>query len=307
MAHLYGGNILLVDLDKGEITREPTSRYAEDFLGGRGINIKLFYDHIARGADPMSSENVLVFGVGPLGGTAVSAARTEVTAKSPETGYLGSSNFGGFFGGELKYAGYDNLLIKGKSSRPVYLWVHNDEVEIKDAGEYWGKDVYQTQDMLRRDLENPEVQIACIGPAGENLVRFASIVHGLGNSAFRTGMGMVMGSKNLKAVVVRGTHPITMADPVKYLELANDYRRRVFANPEDVRISTSGIAPYQDDSSLTDWEKNIGIMPWLKNKKPPSMVAVTKVLPFKRTGCQGCPIQCFELYEKDGVGRGAAT
>jgi aldehyde:ferredoxin oxidoreductase len=308
MSYLYAGNILIVDLSSGKITKEPTSKYADEFLGGRGINMKLFYDHVARGIDPLSAENVLVFGVGPLASTGAAAARTEVTAKSPETGYLGSSNFGGYFGGELKYAGYDHLVFKGKAERPVYLWIHNDQVEIRDAGAYWGKDTFQTQEMIRRDLENPEIQVACIGPAGEHVVRFASIRHGIGDTGHRTGMGAVMGSKNLKAVVVRGTHSITVADPVKFLELVEEYKNRLKADPKTVEISTRGITPHMDHGPQgPDWEIASSVLPWLKGKKAPSTVAVTKVLPYKRTGCQACPIQCFELYEKEGAGRGAFT
>lgn len=220
MAHLYGGNILLVDLDSKKITKEPTGKYTDAFLGGRGINIKLFVDRVEKGIDPLGPENVIVFGVGPLGGTTLSSGRTEVTAKSPETNFLGQSNFGGFWGGELKYAGYDHVVIKGKADTPVYLWIHNDRIEIKDAGAYWGHDAYETQDMIRRDLGEPEVKIACIGQAGENLVRFATIQHELGNSAGRTGMGAVMGSKKLKAIAVRGTNELTVADPERLLNLA---------------------------------------------------------------------------------------
>lgn len=198
MAHMYGGQILLVDLSRGEITKESTSNYTNSFLGGRGINIKLLYDHIQRGVDPLSPENIIVFGVGPLGGTTIHSGRTEVTAKSPQTGQLGSSNFGGFWGPELKYAGYDHVVFKGKAEKPSYLWIYNDQVEIRDAGAYWGKDTYKTQEMMRQDLENHEFKIACIGQAGENLVRFATIQHELGHAGGRTGLGAVMGSKKFE-------------------------------------------------------------------------------------------------------------
>src|SRR3989304_7596918 len=125
---LYAGTILKIDLSTGEIGREPTGSYAGSFLGGRGINIKLFWDHITPGVDALSPGNILVLGVGPLGGTTISGARTEVTAKSPETGFLGSTNFGGFFGSELKFAGYDHLVISGKAEKPAYLWIDNDQV-----------------------------------------------------------------------------------------------------------------------------------------------------------------------------------
>ena len=212
MSYMYGGTILRVDLSEGKISREPTAPYAADFLGGRGINIKLLYDETPAGTDPLDPASLLAFGAGPLCGTQVPGGRVEVTAKSPETGLLGTSNFGGSFGPELKYAGYDNIVITGKADKPVYLWIYNDEVEIRDASHLWGKDTYQTQDIIRSEL-GPDFKIACIGPAGENLVHFATIQHELRHGAGRTGMGAVTGSKNLKAIAVRGTQGIALADP----------------------------------------------------------------------------------------------
>ncbi|MBW2370688.1 MAG: aldehyde ferredoxin oxidoreductase, partial [Deltaproteobacteria bacterium] len=305
MAHLYGGNILLVDLSRGEITKEPTSQYTRSFLGGRGINIKLFYDHIQKGIDPLSAENILVFGVGPLGGTTLSSGRTEVTAKSPETGLLGSSNFGGFWGGELKYAGYDHIVIKGKADRPSYLWINNDQVEIRDAGAYWGKDAYQTQELIRQNVGNLDVKIACIGQAGENLVRFSTIQHELGNAAGRTGMGTVMGSKNLKAIVVRGTNQLTVADPEKFLDHAAQLFEIIKNHPECRRLSEEGVAPFQEEAADPDFLK--AAVKGCNVDKMPSMLAIAKSQPSKRTGCQGCPVQCMELFQVDGVGKGAIS
>ena len=213
MQNLYGGAILRVDLSSGKITKTPTAEYADDFIGGRGINIKLLYDHNPPGVDSLSPENTLIFGVGPLGGTSIATGRTEVTARSPETGFLGSSNFGGFFGSEFKFAGYDHIVLTGQAEKPVYLWIENERVEIRDAAAIWGKDSYETQDLIRKELNNPDAKILCIGPAGEKRVRFATLQHGLGHGAGRTGMGAVMGSKNLKAIAVRGTGSLKIARP----------------------------------------------------------------------------------------------
>ena len=230
MPNMYGGNILFVDLTKARISKEPTASYSKDFLGSRGINVKILYDEIPPGTDPLDPDSPLIFGMGPLCGTPVPASRVEVTAKSPETGFLGSSNFGGFFGPELKFAGYDHIVISGKADKPVYLWIYNDEVEIRDASHLWGKDTYQTQEIIHSEID-PDVQVACIGPAGENLVSFATIQHQLKHATGRTGLGAVMGSKNLKAIVVRGTTGVSLAHPDRYLSLVEDIQREMREHP----------------------------------------------------------------------------
>ena len=298
MPNLYAGNILKVDLSSGEITKERTSVYADAFLGGRGINIKLLYDNISRGTDALASGNVLVFGVGPLGGTSLSTGRTEVTAKSPETGLLASANFGGSFGGELKYAGYDHLVLTGKAENPVYILINNDTVEIRDASGVWGKDAYETQDHLRGEAGNPEVKIACIGPAGENLVRFATIQHGLGHATGRTGTGAVMGSKNLKAIVVRGTGGLKIADPVKFLAHAGELKSAIGEHPGLKAFSEEGMSRVQDPDPEEAKER------W--GKPMPSEPAIYDKFKPKRTGCLGCPVQCMDLYQAKELGKGGS-
>ncbi|MBW2369835.1 MAG: hypothetical protein JRH15_18345 [Deltaproteobacteria bacterium] len=163
MQRLYAGHILFVNLSSGKIFKEPTASYSKDFLGGRGINIKLLYDRLPPGTDSLDPENPLIFGVGPLCGTPIPAGRVELTFKSPETGYLGSSNFGGYFGPELKFAGYDNVVITGKAEKPVYLWIYNAQIEIRDASRYWGRVGYCHRNT---DPENPRTnrtRICCRG------------------------------------------------------------------------------------------------------------------------------------------------
>ena len=230
MHHMYGGAILRVDLSEDKISKEPTASYSADFIGGRGINIRLLYDESPPEVAPLDPASPLIFGVGPLCGTPVPASRVEVTAKSPETGFLGSSNFGGVFGPELKYAGYDNIVFTGHADKPFYLWIHNDEVEIRDASHLWGRDTYKTQEIIRSEIDS-DVKVACIGPAGENLVHFATVQSALGHSAGRTGTGGVMGSKNLKAIVVRGTKGINLADPEKYLSIVEELQQELKTDP----------------------------------------------------------------------------
>lgn len=166
--------------------------------------------------DPFSPDNPLIMGAGLLAGSLIFGSRMNISAKSPESGYLGDSNMGGDFGAELVKAGLSHLVIKGKSLKPVYLWIKDGAVEVRDAQEFVGLDTVETQKRIRQELGDEKVQVACIGLAGENLVRYAAIRTGLKNSAARTGLGAVMGSKNLKAVAVRGTLDISVLDPKKY-------------------------------------------------------------------------------------------
>jgi len=172
----------------------------------------------SQGLDAFSPENPLIFGAGLLTGTLGFGSRINITAKSPESGHLGDSNMGGDFGAELVKAGFHHLVITGRSRKPVYLMIKNGEIEIRDAGKLKGLDTVETQRAIRQELGDEKIQVACIGLAGENLVRYAAIRTGMKNSAGRTGMGAVMGSKNLKAIAARGTLDITISDPKNYLQ-----------------------------------------------------------------------------------------
>ncbi len=299
MANMYGGTILLVNLSEGKVSKEPTTSYSGAFLGGRGINIKLLYDGVPPEVGPLDPASLLIFGVGPLCGTPVPASRTEVTAKSPEGGFLGSSSFGGFFSPELKFAGYDNIVITGKADKPVYIWIYNERVEIRDASNIWGKDTYETQEIIRSEVD-PEAKIVCIGQAGENLVHFASVQSELGHGGGRTGMGGVMGSKNLKAIVVRGTKGITLANPERYLSLAEELQQEMEKNPSFQDRKQHGMA-HRYDAILKHAAAAQG-----QPKPASSYDAVLKYKP-KKTGCFGCPQQCMDLYQVETKGGGAIS
>jgi len=298
MAYLYGEHILRVDLSDGKITKEPTAPYIEGYIGSRGINVRILYDEVPPEVAPLDPASVLIFGVGPLCGTPVPASRVEVTAKSPETGFLGSSNFGGYFGPELKFAGYDNIVITGKADKSVYLWIQNDEVEIRDASHLWGKDTYETQEIIRSEVD-PDAKVACIGQAGENLVHFATVQSGLGHGAGRTGMGAVMGSKNLKAIVVRGTKGITLADPVKYLSIANEIEEELRKHP-GIRIRQKYGSSFIVDAPRRREAQEQGtrqvFVSDLFLKHNPA-----------RIGCFGCPTQCMDLYPVETKGGGVIS
>jgi len=212
--------IAYIDLSTGEIEISPIPiEMRKAYLGGRGLDMYLLYNHLKPGVDALSPDNVLTVSAGLLVGTLASAsARTHIGAKSPLTGMIGSSNMGGFFAPELRWAGFDHLVIKGKADGPVYVWIHDGEIEIRDASDLWGEDIPTTQTLIREEFNDREIQARCIGVAGENLVRFATVMTGVKNAAGRSGMGAVMGSKNLKAIAVRGTMDIKIRFPEEALE-----------------------------------------------------------------------------------------
>ncbi|MFC2007870.1 aldehyde ferredoxin oxidoreductase family protein [Chloroflexota bacterium] len=218
----YTGTILRVDLSRGIITKERLDKDSVDrFIGGRGLNLKYLYDEIEPGIDPLGPDNKIIFGTGPCNGTLVPGSqRFTVTTKSPLTGFIGDSNCGGDLGAELKYAGYDMIIIEGQSQKPVYLWINDENVELREADQLWGKTVFETRRIIEREINEPKACTASIGPGGENLVKFANIIADLGRGVGRTGIGAVMGSKKLKSVVVRGTGGVRVADPVVHKRVA---------------------------------------------------------------------------------------
>ncbi|MFQ5812234.1 MAG: aldehyde ferredoxin oxidoreductase family protein [Anaerolineae bacterium] len=232
--HSYGGSILRINLSDGTIRRHPTEeQLARAFLGGRGLNVKRLWDELPAHTDGLSPHNILIFGVGPLVGTLFpGGARFNVTAMSPQTGILGDSNAGGFFGPELKFAGYDQLIIQGRADHPVYLWIKDDVVELRDGRELWGRDVWDTTSAIQQELDDPDVQVAAIGQGAENGVRFAGVFVNLNRPAARTGMGTVMASKNLKAVAVRGTGLIPVADMARFGEIIERLDEAIYNHPE---------------------------------------------------------------------------
>jgi aldehyde:ferredoxin oxidoreductase len=214
----YLGKILRVDLNQASLWDETLNEnYARKFLGGSGLAARYLYDLLDASTDPLSPENPLFFLTGPLVGTSISSAgRYSVCARSPLTGIWGEANSGGFFGPELRYAGYDGVLVTGKAEKPIWLSIVNGQAALHPAGELWGSDIYTTQSRLRTVLRDQKVRVACIGLAGENLVKLAGIANDHGRFAARTGLGAVMGSKNLKAIAVRGSGEVPLYAPQEY-------------------------------------------------------------------------------------------
>jgi benzoyl-CoA reductase subunit BamB len=223
MRYAETGINLEIDLSRGSIDRvQSDPRDTELYLGGLGTNAKILWDRVPPEVEPFSPENLLIFGAGLLCGTpATGCNRTIVSTISPQTQLMAFSMMGGFWAPELKYAGYDKVILRGKSPDLVYIWINNDKVEIRDASHLQGKGATETAELIRQELKEPKAQVAAIGLAGENRVFFASIEQGR-SSASRLGIGAVMGDKGVKAVVVRGTGDINIAQPTEYMALCNE-------------------------------------------------------------------------------------
>ena len=252
--HTYAGKLVHVNLSSEKVWEEPLSENKiRKFLGGRGINAALLYQLVEPGIDPLGEKNVLIFGAGALSGTfAPSSGRTTVTCKGPATNFYLKSSVGGHWGPELKFAGYDNLIVHGMARRPVYLWIKDNKVEIKDASKLWGKDVQDTEQYFYEQFGNERIEIACIGPAGENLVKFASVMIGH-NAAARGGVGAVMGSKLLKAVIVQGRQPVRISHPEDFCRVVLESIKALGEFPGRKGLSlygTAGLVPLRNEMHL---------------------------------------------------------
>jgi aldehyde:ferredoxin oxidoreductase len=222
----YGGKILRVNLTSGEMRTEPTSRYAREWIGASGIAVKILFDELRPWVTPYDPANLLIFGAGALQGTpAPGACKMNASSLGPLTGGWASGCSDSYVGGQLKYAGYDSVVIEGRARRPVYLWITDAGVELRDASGLWGATTWETLDGIRRELGDNRLHCVSIGPAGENLVRGACIIQDKGRAFGRCGLGAVMGSKNLKALVARGTGAIRVAEPEAFLEAVGDVRK----------------------------------------------------------------------------------
>ena len=303
MEYLRGGQILRVNMTERKVSREPVSPYVDRFIGGKAISLRILFDGVKRGTRPLDAENQLVFGVGPLVGTPFpGACRVDVMAKSPVTGAFGNSGMGGYLGAELKFAGYDNLVIEGRAEKPAYLHIRDAQVEIRDASTIWGHDTYETASMVREDLKDPEAKVVSIGPAGERLVVYASIMSGTGNAAARTGMGAVMGSKNLKAIAVRGTRGIAVAQPQEFLERCKSLLDLFRQNRLYASLHEAGLTRIHDREMRNVYQFLGGA--WEGSEAICEADFLDKYL-YRRVGCFACPVACFDAYNIAGVGSGA--
>lgn len=229
----WSKRILRVNLTEGTCKEEPTNmEWAAQYLGQRGLATKYLMEEIDPKVDALSPGNKLIIASGPLTGTnASTAGRWSVITKSPLTGAIACSNSGGFFGGEMKMAGWDMIIFEGKSPKPVYLNVNNDKAELLSAEEYWGKKIWTVEPALKEKLGDPNIKVASIGPAGEKGVLFAAIVNDMDRAAGRSGVGAVMGSKNLKAITMRGTKGVKVKDAMAFMKATNDGKKVLADHP----------------------------------------------------------------------------
>jgi aldehyde:ferredoxin oxidoreductase len=293
--------ICFVDLSSATI-RETSipARVRARFLGGRGINMYLLYTHTLPHLDPLDPQNPLIVGAGLLSGAPVpTAARLNISGKSPETGLLGDSNIGGHFAPQLRQTGYDHLVITGKAQSPVYLCLERGKISLEDASPLWGKDTLEAMDLLQQE-HGKTSQSLLIGPAGENLVRFATVRHGKKNTAGRTGLGCLMGAKNLKAIVAKGGHSPATAFPDKLIAYARELTQRLKGS------RTSQVLHRLGTPFLFDLHNQRGILR-TKNarlnqfkdgrglRSPHLKKYYTKI-----SGCFACPIRCHHSYKVPG-------
>jgi aldehyde:ferredoxin oxidoreductase len=252
----YAGHLLRVNLTDGSIRVEALDPHlAKDYLGGRGFGAYILYTEVPHGTDPLGPDNRLILSSGSLSGLLVpGAGKMDITAKSPATGGYASASVGGLLNAELRYAGYDALVLEGISERPVYLVVDDEQAELRDAAPYWGRGAIIAERALKQAL-GEDFQMAVIGPAGENLVRFACINHDFGRQAGRGGVGAVMGAKRLKAIAVRGSHSIPLADADGFHRLAREMYQACMAR--------EGLAAWQHygTSMTTEWANQVGAFP----------------------------------------------
>jgi len=290
----------IIDLSRKKVDIKQTPNSLKKlFLGGRGLNSYYLYKMIKPGIDPYSPDNVLIFGTGFLTGTLVpNSSRFNVSAKSPETGILGDSNCGGFFAAEIRYAGFDRLIILGKAKKPCYLYVTDDNIEIKDAKDYWGMDTTELQKTLKKDLG--QVEAAVCGVAGENLVRFACVRTGVKNAAGRGGLGAVMGSKQLKAIVARGTQGIEIVHPEEMLETVEQLKEYIMNSKITSILGTVGTPLLYEVSNTLGAirTKNSQLNAWSESLN----AEVIETFVEKMIGCSSCIVHCRHRNKLGGEG-----
>ncbi|MFZ5858785.1 MAG: aldehyde ferredoxin oxidoreductase family protein [Chloroflexota bacterium] len=292
--------ILKINLTTGE-----TSEYAvpdewqTDYLGGASLAARLLYSSLTRDLDPLSADAPLLFLNGPLSGTlGPSVGRFVVCGLSPLTGLWAESNCGGFWGPELRFAGYDGLWITGRASGPVYLWLNGGRLEVRNGANVWGQDTYQTQESIRTETGVPKARVACIGPAAENGVKFAGIFCDHGRTAARTGLGLVMASKNLKAIAVKGSEKIPLADAEAYNVIRSASNRALKSDNQTSVLHSVGT------SSVTDYADYLGSMPKMyytlgeiDDVDKVSGSTMSETILRGTSACHGCVIACGRVVD----------
>ncbi|WP_296448388.1 aldehyde ferredoxin oxidoreductase family protein, partial [Rhodoferax sp. UBA5149] len=307
----WAGKILRVDLTAGSVKSEPLNMdWARAYIGSRGLGSKYLVEEVDAMVDPLSPANKIIWSTGPLTGTMASTGgRYTVITKSPLTGAIACSNSGGYWGAEFKMAGWDMVIFEGKSAKPVYLYVNDDVAELRDAAHLWGKSVWQTEEMLKKSLQDPLTRVSSIGKAGENGVLYASVVNDLHRAAGRSGVGTVMGSKNLKAIAVRGTKGVGNIQNPKAFMKAIAEKKKILA---DNAVTGQGLPAY-GTQVLMNVINEMGALPTRNHRdnqfeSAKDISAEAMATPRKTDGkkqlvtnqaCFGCTIACGRISKMD--------
>jgi aldehyde:ferredoxin oxidoreductase len=304
MASGYMGKILRVNLTDGKFTVDPLpTHWIKDFIGGDGFGAKLLFTEVPGGTDPLGEKNKLIIATGPITGTMwPMSGRTVFISKAPLTGIWGESHVGGFLGAELKYAGFDMLVIEGKSETPVYISIEDSDLQIKDAQQLWGLTTDKVTGAIKKLHHDPDIQVAAIGPAGERLVRYASVMVNHARAAGRTGMGAVLGSKNVKGIAIRGHGAVEVHDHPTFMDLAKEAHSRVRSNPQARQMGKYGTwvltAVKQEIGELPTYNHQTGVFDgWEKL----SGDYIRPKYTVTDRACFGCSLGCKKVnYVKEG-------
>lgn len=307
----WAGKLLRVNLSKGTVQSEPLNlQWARDYIGSRGLGTKYFTEEVDAKVDPLSADNKIIWATGPLTGTPASTGgRYTVITKGPLTGAIACSNSGGYWGAEFKMAGWDMVIFEGKSAKPVYLYVNDDVAELRDASHLWGKSVWETEGTLKKELQDPLTRISSIGKAGENGVLYAAVVNDLHRAAGRSGVGTVMGSKNLKAIAVRGTKGVgNIRDPKAFFEAVKAGKKVLAENG----VTGTGL-PAMGTQVLMNVINEVGALPTRNHRSSQfegakDISAEAMAMPRATDGkkhlvtnqaCFGCTIACGRISKMD--------
>ncbi len=300
----YTGKILRVNLSENVTRVEDLPReWIRDFIGGDGFAARILYEEVPKGTDPLSPQNKMILATGPITGTLwPMSGRSVFVSKAAQTGIWGESHVGGFIGPELKYAGYDLLVVEGRAERPVYLFIEDEHVDLMDASELWGHTTDETTLAIQKQHRDPEIQVAAIGPAGERLVRFSAIIVNHARAAGRTGMGAVLGSKNVKAIAIRGHGGVTVANHDEFVKLAKRAHDRVRTNPQAQQMGRWGTwiltAVKQEIGELPTYNHRTGVFDGWES------LSGDHIRPRYTIGdraCFGCSLGCKKVnYIPDG-------
>ena len=306
----YAGNILRVDLTTARHWTEPTSNFAPRFLGGRGINQWILLNEVRSWVTPFEPANILCFGAGALTGTLVpGASRLNIDSKNALTLGIGSGNAGGWFASEMKFAGYDHVVVQGKAKWPVYLYIEDDKISFRPARDLWGKTTRETVALIQQDVGHSDVQVACIGPAGENMVKPACIIVSGFRAVGRCGLGAIMGSKNLKAVAVRGTGEIELKHPDAFMSLVNSVSDRLLNIPSvqiRKKFGTLAVGPLHNSFSGVPYKNFEDEYHPQESFKKISPEVFNSRYQTDCYACMACPTPCGHSYFVDH-GRYAGT